>query len=464
MPASQQVLSVGQMRRAEESLIEAGSSVEALMEEAGQGAAEWIWRIAGRERVTVLCGPGNNGGDGYVIARRLRERGGAVQVVAAYEPKTAAARKARSLFDGPVLGREAQVQGEVFVDCLFGSGLSRPLVAEDTAMIAQMAAAHRLSVAVDVPSGVDADTGAMRDTMPCFDLTLALGAWKHAHVLMPACAQMGMLRLVDIGVRPVIGAAQRIEAPKLHGPAADAHKYDRGLVAIVGGAMPGAAILAAIAAQGAGAGYVRLLSDTATGMPHDIVHVSGSLAEGLNDERIGAVLVGPGLGRDDAASERLALTLLAGKPTVVDADALMILKPAHLREHPAPIIATPHGGELVALERAFECTGTGSKIDRATALAKASGVIVVAKGPDTIVAAPDGRVACSSRATSWLSTAGTGDVLAGTIASRLATGADAFDAACHGVWLHAEAARLCPPAFTAGTLAHALPRALETCL
>lgn len=273
-----------------------------------------------------------------------------------------------------------------------------------------------------------------------------------------------MLRLVNIGVQPVVGAARRIMPPVLQAPAADTHKYDRGLVAIVGGAMPGAAVLAAIAAQGSGAGYIRLLSDTIAGVPHDIVQGAGPLTDELEDPRIGALLIGPGLGRDEAMSERLALALDAGKPTVVDADALMILKPFHVAEHSAPIIATPHGGELVALERAFGCDGVGSKIDRATALAKASRMIVVAKGPDTIVAAPDGRVACADRATSWLSTAGTGDVLAGTIVSRLAAGSDAFDAACEGVWLHAKAARLCPPAFTAGALARALPRALETCL
>lgn len=461
MPASQQILSVAQMRGAEDNLIAAGTSVEALMDRAGRGAAAWIWRMAAGQPVTVLCGPGNNGGDGYVIAQALRERGGDVQVIAAYAPKTAAAQNARGLFDGPVLDRNALAQGEVFVDCLFGSGLSRSLMEDDTALIARLATAHRLSVAVDVPSGVDADTGAMLGATSRFDLTLALGAWKRAHFLMPACATMGAPRLVEIGIDPVPGAAQRIARPALHAPAADAHKYDRGLVAVVGGAMPGAAILAATAAQGGGAGYIRLLSDTTGQVPHDIVPVRGDLAHGLDDPRIGAVLVGPGLGRDDLAGERLATALGAGHPTVIDADALMILRP---QDAPQPLIATPHGGELAALERAFNCSGEGSKIDRATALAQASGMVVVAKGPDTLVAAPDGRVACADRATSWLSTAGTGDVLAGTIASRLATGLDPFTAACQGVWLHAEAARLCPPAFTADALAHMVPRALESCL
>ena len=149
---------------------------------------------------------------------------------------------------------------------------------------------------------------------------------------------------------------------------------------------------------------------------------------------------------------------------VVDADALLLLAPRQMAGRAAPTVATPHEGELTALERAFDCDGGGSKVDRAAVLAKASGLIVVAKGPDTVVAAPDGRIACAPRATSWLSVAGTGDVLAGIIASRLAAGEDAFDAACAGVWLHGEAARRTHAPFTAGALAEAVPAALAACL
>lgn len=464
MPASHQILSVAQMRAAEQALIAAGATVETLMDRAGRGAAEWIWRAAARQRVTVLCGPGNNGGDGYVIAQALHARGCDVAAVAAYEPRTFAAQNARRLFTGAVLERDASVHGEVFVDCLFGSGLTRSLAPEDAALMTRLAASHRLSVAVDVPSGLDADSGALLGEVPAFDLTVALGAWKRAHYLMPASATMGSVRLVEIGIAPVEGSAKRISRPELKAPAADAHKYERGLLAVVGGAMPGAAILAAAAAQGAGAGYLRLLTQSVAAVPHDIVQVSGPMADALDDDRLGAVLIGPGLGRDAEARERLSLSLSAQKPTVLDADALMLVGAPDLEGRTAPLIATPHGGELVALERAFACAAAGSKIDRAVALAHASGMIIVAKGPDTLVAAPDGRVACAQRATSWLSTAGTGDVLAGTIASRLATGAEPFMAACEGVWLHGEAARLCPPAFTASDLARAIPRALELCL
>lgn len=460
-----QILAAAQMRGAEQALIDAGASVDSLMQFAGRGAAEWVWRMAGHHRVTVLCGPGNNGGDGYVIAETLRERGGQVRVVAAAEPATDACRNARALFGGEVLGGGTDTSGEVLVDCLFGTGLTRPLSAEHAALLARLAATHHRRIAVDVPSGVQSDSGMLlNDGLPIYDLTIALGAWKFAHFLMPASARMGRLQRVSIGVGAVPGAAFAIGRPRMRAPSADAHKYRRGLLAVVGGAMPGAAVLAGIAAQRAGAGYVKLFAESKRNVPADLVVDQGALSDVLVDDRNTAVLVGPGLGRDGTARERLAVALADAVPVVIDADALVLLAPRHLAEREAAVIATPHEGELVALERAFDLDGAGTRPERALALAAASGMVVVAKGPDTVVAAPDGRLACATRASSWLSTAGTGDVLAGVIASRVATGLDAFDSACEGVWLHGEAARLCPPAFTAGQLAEAVPLALAECL
>lgn len=465
MSATDQILSVAQMRAAEDRLIAEGSSVDALMQIAGRGAADWIWRMAGRSRVTVLCGPGNNGGDGYVIAQAIRERGGDVAVIAVSEPATDACANARRLFGGKVLEADAARGGAVLVDCLFGSGLSRPLKADHAALLTDLAAMHDRTVAVDLPSGVDADTGEyLTDGLPAADLTIALGAWKFAHFLMPSSARMGRQVLVDIGVEPVDGAAKQIVRPVIASPAADAHKYRRGLLAVVGGTMPGAVILAARAAQGAGTGYVKLFAASANAAHAELVVDTGPLAQVLPDRRNSAVLIGPGLGRAGEAGERLAIALAQDAPTVIDADALMLLTPHHLANRHAPLIATPHDGELAALETAFGLDGQGPRTCRAFELAKASGMVIVAKGPDTVVAAPDGRLACARRASSWLSTAGTGDVLAGVIASRLATGADALTAACEGVWLHGEAARLCPPAFTAGQLADRVPAALARCL
>ncbi len=459
-----QILTAAQMRDVEEALIAGGVSVDELMQRAGRGAAEWVWRMAAHRPVTVLCGPGNNGGDGYVIAEALRTRGLKVTVIAASESKTDAARNARSLFKGDVLGLDATPHGEVFVDCLFGSGLVRPLSDAHLGLIQHLAANHRYSIAVDLPSGVQSDSGELLNPgVPEFDLTIALGAWKFAHFMMPACASMGALRLVDIGVGRVPDAALLLARPKLTSPAADAHKYRRGLLAVVSGAMPGAGVLAAVAAQAAGAGYVTLLSEGAE-TPADLVIDARPLAEAIADTRLSALLVGPGLGRDAKARERLAITLARDIPTVLDADALVLLGGRLLTERTAPLIATPHEGELATLERSFDLASTGTKIDRAVALARASGMIVVAKGADTVLAAPDGRIVCAPRASSWLSAAGTGDVLAGTIASRLATGADAFTAACEGGWLHGEAARLCPAPFTAGQLAGTIRSAYAACL
>ena len=399
------------MRAAEEALIAAGSSVDALMAIAGHGAAEYVWRAAGHRRVTVLTGRGNNGGDGWVIAETLRQKGGAVVVLAACEPKTDAARNARAAY-----------------------------------------------------GGVESDSGAcLNDGLPDYQLTVSLGAWKFAHFLMPAAAKMGALRLVGIGCGAVAGAASVVRQPALHAPAPDAHKYRRGLLGVVAGAMPGAAVLAARAAQGSGAGYVKLLAANApAAVPADLVLEAGDLAGHLHDPRFSALLAGPGLGRDRSALLRLEAVLNAARPTVLDADALMLLRPDMPRG--AALIATPHEGELAALERAFSLPSAGSKVARAQALARASGMVIVAKGPDTVIAAPDGRVVCAPRASSWLSTAGTGDVLAGCIASRLACGLEAFAAAGEGVWLHGEAARAAPKPFSASALAEAVPGAYSAAL
>jgi hydroxyethylthiazole kinase-like uncharacterized protein yjeF len=459
-----QILTAAQMRSAEAALIARGNSVDELMQRAGCGAAEWIWRLAAGRSVTVLCGPGNNGGDGYVIAEVLRARGGLVQVVAAAEPASAAAKVARGLYQGERLLADVAPHGDILVDCLFGTGLTRPLSTHDAALLKRLAAGHRQVVAVDLPSGIDADLGhALNRDLPACHLTIALGAWKFAHFLMPAAAGMGALRLVEIGVEAITGAAAVIAQPRFAPPAADAHKYTRGLLGVIAGAMPGAAVLAAMAALGSGAGYVKLLGKGHT-LPPDLVQDSRPLLEALADKRINALLLGPGLGRDAAAREAVAWVLARPAPTVLDADALLLLTRPLLAERTAPLIVTPHGGEQSALEQAFGLSGECSKVDRALALAKAGNMIVVAKGADTVVAAPDGRVALSARASSWLSTAGTGDVLAGVIASRLACGADAFTAACEGVWLHREAARHCAPPFTAGQLAAQVRSAYAACL
>ncbi len=458
-----QVLTASQMRAAEQALFDAGMSVSALMEVAAGGAAEWIRRVAAGRSVTVLCGPGNNGGDGYVIARILREAGNIVTVIAPLEPGTDAAQESRQRWGGPVRDGGA-ASGDVFVDCLFGSGLARPLNSEHALLLHELAARHRFRVAVDVPSGISSDSGAMLNArLPDYHLTVALGAWKFAHWTLPGRALMGQVRLVPIGIGSVAGAAQLIGKPTIAPPDAMAHKYLRGLLGIVGGAMPGASLLAAAAAQQAGAGYVKLLGAAANPhAPPELVTDPAPLAEALADPRMAAVLIGPGLGRDGAAAARLAEVLRHPRAMVLDADALMLLNPGMLARG-VPMLATPHDGELAALCRSFDVSGD-TRRKRVLALARASGMVVLAKGPDTLVAAPDGRLALASPAPSWLSVAGSGDVLAGIAASRMATGADPFTAACEAVWLHGEAARRCGAAFTPSQLAERVQEALAACL
>ncbi len=502
-PPVDQVLTVAEMRAAEEALIAAGTSVDELMQIAGRGAADWVWRLAAHRGVTVLCGPGNNGGDGYVIAESIRQRGGKVCVIAASQPKTDAARNAAALFGGEVLGVAALPQGDLLVDCLFGSGLTRALGDDHAALLTRLAASHRTRIAIDLPSGVESDSGALlNECLPEYHLTIALGAWKYAHFLMPAAAKMGALRLVGIGVAAVPGAGEVVRQPRFAEPAADAHKYRRGLLGVIGGEMPGAALLACASAQGGGAGYVKLLGEggacasTSSAraelgkdanpfltlqstpnpaqaepvearvliVPPDLVTDCSALVDALSDPRLNALLIGPGLGRDADARDRLLAVLAAQVLTVIDADALILLTPSDISARKSPLVATPHEGELAALEKAFGLTSSGSKADRARALAASSGMIIVAKGPDSVITAPDGRTAFAPRASSWLSVAGTGDVLAGALASRLATGADPFDAACQAVWLHGEAARLAGPALTASALAAAMRSAYAACL
>jgi hydroxyethylthiazole kinase-like uncharacterized protein yjeF len=464
MPADlTQVLDVAAMRAAEAALIAGGVPAQALMETAGCALGEWARRLGAGRPVTVLCGPGNNGGDGYVAARHLMEHGVPVTVIAAHAPTTSEALTARSLYKGVVQGPEASPSGGVLLDCLFGSGLSRPLPDDLLALLMGLARQHTLRIAADLPSGIEADSGAVLNSgLPAFDVTVALGAWKHAHFAMPASPLMGALRLVDIGVQAIPGAAQVLARPRITAPAPDAHKYRRGLLAVVAGAMPGAALLSAEAAQRSGAGYVKLLASVRPeGVPSSLV-CDGADFAALSDPRIAAILVGPGLGRSADAAARLDAALAANRPAVIDADALMLLRPES--QGTVPRVLTPHEGEMAALEAAFRLSATGPRQPRALALAQAARAVVVLKGPDSVIAAPGGAVTVSPRASAWLSVAGSGDVLAGIIASRLAVHGDAFLAAQEGLWLHGEAARRCGAAFTAADLAASTGHALRAAL
>lgn len=461
------------MAAAEQAVFETGVTVDALMLRAGQAADEMIWRIGGNTPTLVLCGPGNNGGDGYVIAQFLRGKGVAVTVAALTEPRTDAARNARVGYDGEVIAMaDARPMPQV-IDCLFGSGLTRPIDAAVWSVFVSLITKAKRSVAVDLPSGADADRAIwLNDPLP-FDHVLALGAWKYAHLLEPVASDCRSVSLIDIGVKTTDVPVSRIAKPFIAAPGPESHKYLRGLVAVVAGAMPGAALLAARAAQGTGAGYVKIIGagGPPAALPADIVWQraddAAAVALALADPRIGAVLAGPGLGRDATAEALVDAALACPHPLVLDADALHLLASRHgaLANRQAPLVLTPHHGEFVALADA--CSGQAearNKAFRAAGLAKSLNACVLYKGPDSVIAAPDGTTIIADRRCSWLSVAGTGDVLAGCIAARLANHGVALHAIAEAVWLHDRAARYAGAAFTAWQLAETLPLAVESCL
>ena len=449
MTSGRLILTTERMIAAEQRAIDAGTSVETLMERAGAALAEAAYCYVGKIPVLILCGPGNTGGDGYVAARYLVERGVSVRVAALAEPKTDAAKSARASWKGEVetLGDTTQ-PAPLLIDSLFGTGLKRGL--EDTVVkdFSRLADASRVRIACDVPSGIGSDTGAELSAVPTFDMTVAFGALKPAHRLHPAMHKCGRVVTADIGVASDSNWFE-IAPPDL--PALDpgGHKYGRGLVHALAGKMPGAIALAAKAAARSGAGYVRVsTSRQIDGLPASIVQTD--TAE-INDERIGCLLVGPGMGD---IPQVLTLALTSRAPKVIDADGITALgDPERLRGQDA--ILTPHEGEFERLFGKLE----GSKAERALEAARISGGTVVFKGPDTLVASPDGRLGFAPPAPSWLASAGTGDVLAGMIAALRARGLEAFDAACAGVWLHGRAAEIAGSSLIADDLANAIPRA-----
>jgi hydroxyethylthiazole kinase-like uncharacterized protein yjeF len=310
-----------------------------------------------------------------------------------------------------------------------------------------------VAVACDLPSGVESDSGDQLNPLHCFDLTVTFGALKPAHRLHPAMRKCGRVVLADIGIEAGPDWHE-IAAPQLPPLDPGGHKYSRGLVHALAGTMPGAIALSATAAARAGAGYVRVsTSRPIEGLPAAVVQVD--TAE-VNDSRIGCLMVGPGMGD---IPQLLTLALTSQAPKVIDADGLTHLgDPQRLRGQDA--IITPHEGEFVTLFG----TIAGSKPERAIEAAARSGAVVIYKGPDTLVASPDGRLGFAPPAPAWLASAGTGDVLAGMTAAMRARGLPPFEAACAAVWLHGRAAEIAGPEMIADDLAAAIPLALALLL
>lgn len=457
---SRPILTAAEMRAAEAAAIAAGTSAGELMERAGAAAAEAIWRFAGPLPTLVLCGPGNNGGDGYVIARHLARRGTKVRVAALAEPKTPEAQAARARWIGAVEPFAGAAPAPLLVDALFGTGLARPLDSALSERLCALAEGARVRVAVDLPSGVATDDGKVLSPVPDFDLTITFASLKPSHLLQRSARHMGRIAIADIGVA-VQSRLHATPRPDFEAPGPNDNKFRRGFVAVQAGEMPGASALTAAAAARSGAGYVRLLSDRhVTNIPHAIIQ--GSSVDIGEDDRLNVMVTGPGFGRSDEARRRLHNLVAWTVPLILDADGLNLLQVEDLpslKRRDGDVILTPHGGEFGRLFGSYEV----NKVSAVRAAAALSGAVVVLKGADTVIAAPDGEaeIHCPPH---WLATAGTGDVLAGVIAAFYAHGFAAFDAACAGVWLHSRAAELAGPSLIADDLLDHLPAALAECL
>ncbi|UWQ20829.1 NAD(P)H-hydrate dehydratase [Jannaschia sp. W003] len=481
-----------EMRAWEQAAIAGGESTgAALMERAGAGAVEamlgWrpAWRRAGR--ALVLCGPGNNGGDGYVVARLLRVRGWTVELRAVGEPvrlppDAAAMRAAWIDAGGAVAPMRAGADGfDVAVDALFGTGLRRPLADALAGVLHGVERAGVPIVALDVPSGLQSDTGRPVGFAPSVALTVAFGALKPGHVLGEGPDRCGAVRTVPLGLEDEPGSAQLIGP----GDAAFAarkpmgHKYDHGHALVLAGGVGrgGAARMAARAAMRIGAGLATLAPPPAALIENaarlDAIMLrplrdADALRGTLDDERINALLLGPGMGTGAREAALVEAALRSGRAAVLDADALTLIAREGMRDalHDACVL-TPHAGEFARLwQDLAERIGTVSEIDAAREAAARAGATVLRKGPATVVAAPDGRAAVLASvredAVPWLATAGAGDVLAGLIAGLLARGAPPFEAAGAAAWIHAEAARRFGPGLMAEDLPDAVPGVLRT--
>ncbi len=481
------VLSVEETYRADAAATEAGVPGAELMENAGRAVAEAVRARWPPRPVLVLCGPGNNGGDGFVTARHLAEAGWPVRLALLGDRdrlKGDAAHHA-ALWQGDTLALSPALlqDGELVIDALFGAGLSRPLDGAARDVITAMGNGGGPVVAVDVPSGLSGDSGAVLGEALCpADLTVTFFRKKPGHLLLPGRSVCGELVVADIGMPDsVLGQAPPTtfeNQPALwargypwRGP--DDHKYRFGHAVVAGGAtVTGAARLAARAALRVGAGLVTLacpreaLSIYALAMPSVItapLETAGDFDDLLSDPRKNAVLLGPGNGVTEETRGRVLATLGAGKRTVLDADALTVFEadPAALfAAIEGAAVLTPHEGEFARLFP--DLANAGSRLARARAAAAASGAVVLLKGADTVIAAPDGRAAINANAPPELATAGAGDVLAGLVVGLLAQGMSAFEAACAACWLHGEAATRVGPGLIAEDLSEALPLVLNT--
>tara|TARA_R110001583_G_scaffold12927_4_gene56605 strand:- start:10085 stop:11671 length:1587 start_codon:yes stop_codon:yes gene_type:complete len=483
------LLSTTQMAEADQLTIAYGINKITLMENAGRPVADAIINGWSLRPVLVLCGPGNNGGDGFVVARCLAEANWPVRVallVNRNQLHGAAAHHA-SLWNGPIetLTPAALKSAELIVDAIFGAGLNRTLVGPAADTLVSASAKKLTIIAIDVPSGLMGDTGEDMGAVPC-DLTLTCFRKKPGHLLQPGKSLCGELIVADIGtpasVFSNISPATFENHPALWADAMPllnqhSNKFDRGHALIWGGwPTTGAARMAAISAARIGVGLTTVAVDmsnsnlalsvyatTLTSIMVKPINKHQDLDKLLADKRFTGLLIGPGAGVDLDTQTRVLAMLKTGKATVLDADALTSFKHKPTTLFDAiigPCVLTPHEGEFTRLFKDIIDSSLNDKLSRTRAAAIASGAIVILKGNDTVIAAPDGRAIINTNAPSTLATAGSGDVLAGIVLGLLAQGMDSFLAAAAAVWLHGAAANQ----FGLGLIAEDLPNHLPDAL
>ena len=469
-----ELLTPEDMYRADALAVQAGVSSLALMETAGRAVAEEIVRRFGARPTLVLCGPGNNGGDGFVVARILKGWGWPVRLalLGAGDRLKGDAAAMAAAWEGPVEPVGTMDGAGLIIDALFGAGLSKDFPAD---LAGAINGAGCPVVAVDVPSGLDGLTGRPRGASVKADVTVTFFRRKPGHVLLPGRELCGEVVLADIGIpdsvlqeiRPRDSINYEIRLPVA---AVDGHKYSRGHAVVVSGGPlhTGASRLAAEAALRSGAGLVTICGSREALAVHAaqlsaVMLSDAGLPELLADRRKNSVCIGPAAGVGPGTCDKVEAVLSSGAAAVLDADALTAFAEQAERlfrlivaGQGRPVVMTPHGEEFSRIFKGLGEPGD-SKIELARKAAQRSGAVVVLKGADTVIAAPDGRARVNVNAPPWLATAGSGDVLAGMVTALLAQGMPGFEAACAAVWLHGDAAnRHGPRGLTAETLIDSL--------
>ncbi|HEY1560870.1 MAG TPA: NAD(P)H-hydrate dehydratase [Caulobacteraceae bacterium] len=464
------------MGRADAAAIAAGTPGLTLMERAGTAVADAVCARFTRQSTLVLCGPGNNGGDGYVAARVLKDRGWPVEVRSLGEPATQDAQAASARWEGATRPLNGALEPGVWIDALFGAGLSRPLTGPAAAAALRMAEAPERVVAVDTPSGLPGDTGRPVGPAACAALTVTFHAKKPAHLLEPGRDRCGEVVVADIGLgrteSKTVENGPELWLPRFPWPNAASHKHARGRLVVVSGEAwsTGAARLAARAGLRIGAGLVTVLSPPEA-LPINAAHLEAVMLRGFETDLeleqaakdVDAAVIGPAAGVGEPTLLNVLALARTGAALILDADAITVF-----REDPEELfslldrddVLTPHVGEF---ERLFPGL-LGSSPERITAARKAAeraGAVVLLKGSDTVIAAPDGRCAVNGNGSPWLATAGSGDVLAGFIGGLVAQGMESFEAACAAVWIHAEAGARFGPGLIAEDLPGLSPAVLR---